>query len=60
MSQVQAEVEGALLNSGGEPEQEILAALQGVVRFAKLECEATDQGLRDLLEKALRVEIEPT
>jgi hypothetical protein len=57
MSQVRQEVEAALLNSEDDPEQEILAALQGVVRFAKLECETTDQGLRDLLEQAFKVEV---
>lgn len=39
---VQQEVEATLLNSGGEPEKEIGAALRAVAKFAYTECDATE------------------
>lgn len=50
---VQKEIEAVLLNSEGEPEQEIQKAFFALVKFAMMECEMTREGLRDMLDEAI-------
>ena len=53
MSPVQQDVEAALLNSEGQPVDEVLHAFQGIVRFARNEYGAPDDHLKHLLQTAL-------
>lgn len=53
MSRVFEEVQAALLNSEGDPGEELMAALEAVAYFGMVECEVEPEGLADLLRKAI-------
>lgn len=50
------DVEAALMNSDGEPRGEVTIALRAVVRFARLEFDASDLDLASLLDEAIKAE----
>lgn len=54
MSDIYVEVQAALLNSSGEPEDEIKEAMRAVVEFALLECEATPEHLHQLVDQLVK------
>lgn len=47
-------IEAVLLNSEGDPYEEIQAALDATAAFALLECECTKEGFLQAAEKAWR------
>ena len=52
-SMVAVEVEAALLNSEGDPAEEIESAMRAVVRFARLEREMRNDALRRMFDRLL-------
>jgi hypothetical protein len=55
MSDIYVEVQASLLNSNGNPGEEVTEAMRAVVEFARNEFgERADEGLRKCLEHLLR------
>ena len=53
MNDVREAVQAALLNSEGDPEEEVRAAVATLVEFALVNCEMTPEGLRQMVNEAI-------
>ena len=51
---VYVEVQAALLNSSGDPGEELEEAIRALVEFAVLECEATPEALHQMIDRAAK------
>lgn len=54
MTDTRISIEAALLDSEGDPGEEVQDALDAVAEFALLECEMTQEAFLDMAQKAWR------